>query len=598
MEEQMRKQLLTVMLTMLCLGGVTEFARAQGMEGYGGGIKLFLNKDSTSFIRMLMWSQIQVRLQNQNPGTASGSNNPNETAAFDVAIRRSRMLFHGQIGERMLLFWIIGINNQTFNSGGFGLAAGADGPTDGKRQSAFVHDAWTEFKFSRELFVGAGLLTWSGLSRQSNWATLNFLGYDSPAYGWVNLDATDQFARMLGVYAKGMVGKFNYRALLNKPFTIPNPGLVAGVGPNAGAATNTNSPAWAAALTGLPNAYNIAQWAGDNNRLLYQLYVNYDFFEQESSVLPFMVGSYLGTKKVFNIGAGFQYHPRAMWHNTNPYQDAASRTNAFNTLLARNAVVRNNFYATNSTVQTAIRNGINAGIFPTTAAGPGIAPLNSNPDGSPLNNDPFYAGFATLSDTARTAIQNTFVDTAYTNQFHWAVDYFLELPFRYQANGLPDPTGWSISSYGVFYKMNFGPNYVRNIGFLPIGQANSGGAAFYQQPEFNGAANGFPVHGTGTVFYTQWGILTPKSYTEGWGRFQPYVCFSYVNFDRLADPYMMPELGLNWVLSGQNAKITFHWRPRPVYGRAISVEPGREFLGGMQIIERKNEFITQFHMYL
>jgi hypothetical protein len=36
-------------------------------------------------------------------------------------------------------------------------------------------------------------------------------------------------------------------------------------------------------------------------------YVEYQFLDEESNTLPFKVGSYLGTKKVFNIGAGF-YH--------------------------------------------------------------------------------------------------------------------------------------------------------------------------------------------------------------------------------------------------------------------------------------------------
>ncbi|MDX2130399.1 MAG: hypothetical protein SFU91_15290 [Chloroherpetonaceae bacterium] len=565
-------------------------AVAQGMDGYGGGIKVFLNKDSTSFIRLLMWSQIQTRFMTQNPGSAS-VNNPNEQAAFDIAIRRSRMLFHGQIGERILVFWIIGVNNQTFNSGGFGLAAGADNFTDGKRQSAFVHDAWTEFKWSRELYIGAGLLTWSGLSRQTNWATLNFLGYDSPAYGWVTLDATDQFARMFGIYAKGSIGKLNYRAVLTKPFAIPNPGIAG--------ATGATPPNWAAGLTTLPNAYNIAQWAGDNNRLLYQAYVNYDFWEQESAVLPFMVGSYLGTKKVFNIGAGFMFHPRAHWSLSRPEGNARD---ILNQVLSRESGAAARFNSLSTANRTAIVNGLNAGIFPTTTAtGPGAAPLNSNPNGSPLNSNAFYGAFNawnTLSASDVNAVREAFIDTSYTNQFHFAVDYFMELPFEEKADGSPDPKGMSWTSHGAFYRLNFGPNYVRNIGFLPIAQANPGNAALYQQPEFNGPANGFPVHGTGTVLYMQNGLLLPYEFTEGWGRLQPYAAISYVNFDRLAEAFIMPELGLNWILSGQNAKITLHWRPRPIYGRAISVEPGRELLGGMQRIGTEHEVITQFHIYL
>ena len=41
----------------------------------------------------------------------------------------------------------------------------------------------------------------------------------------------------------------------------------------------------------------------------YAGYFDYQLFDEESNFLPFKVGSYLGTKKVFNIGAGFFYHP-------------------------------------------------------------------------------------------------------------------------------------------------------------------------------------------------------------------------------------------------------------------------------------------------
>ena len=41
----------------------------------------------------------------------------------------------------------------------------------------------------------------------------------------------------------------------------------------------------------------------------YAGYFDFNFLDQESNFLPFKVGSYLGTKKVFNIGAGFFLHP-------------------------------------------------------------------------------------------------------------------------------------------------------------------------------------------------------------------------------------------------------------------------------------------------
>lgn len=48
-----------------------------------------------------------------------------------------------------------------------------------------------------------------------------------------------------------------------------------------------------------------------NTKLSKAGYVEYQFFDTESNLLPYKVGSYLGTKKVFNIGAGFYNAPDA-----------------------------------------------------------------------------------------------------------------------------------------------------------------------------------------------------------------------------------------------------------------------------------------------
>ena len=45
---------------------------------------------------------------------------------------------------------------------------------------------------------------------------------------------------------------------------------------------------------------------------VYQGYIDYNFFDQESNLLPYKVGTYLGSKKVFNIGAGFFSHPNGV----------------------------------------------------------------------------------------------------------------------------------------------------------------------------------------------------------------------------------------------------------------------------------------------
>ena len=540
-----RAALATTLLTGPALLAAPTALAAQGLDGYGGGPKIYLNKDSTSFLRITLWSQVWTRWQQMNPGTMVNGN-PNTESVKDLGIRRTRILMHGQITPRILVFWIIGANNQAFNSGGLqggDVGAGTSG-IDGKRPQVFVHDSWGEFRVTKgpQLHVGGGLLTWSGLSRMTNAATLNFLMVDAPIYNWTTIDASDQFARTFGLYAKGtLFRRMNYRAILTKPFAIvggqqgattttasvsvrvPRPGLpdttiVAPVAINVGDNAATN------ALVATPARFNIANWNPNNHTLMPQLYVNWDFFDVESQTLPFAVGSYLGTRRVFNVGAGFQYHPAAM-----------------------------RFVRPRETVTVG---GVTRPVSPTEAPNP----------------QPVGAG--TLAPGTPAASFNG--DWVETPMRHWAVDAFLDLPLRHD--------GDAITAHTAYYNMDYGKNYVRNIGIMPVGVANPGatvtegdGRTAFQhaQPSFGGGGTAYPIHGTGHVWYTQAGYLLPRRWTRGLARFQPTAALSYVDFERLGERYLMPELGLNWILAGQNAKVQLQWRNRPMYESATATTDGR-----------------------
>ncbi len=479
-----------------------------GTENYKNGLRLYLNKDSTSFIRLLVWSQIRTRWQAQNPNT-SINGNANVPETWDIGIRRSRILLHGQLSPRLLVFWIIGANNQTFVNG------------------------------------GGGLLTWSGLSRGSNAATLNFLTLDSPLYGWALLDANDQFARTFGLYAKGETGKLSYRAVLTKPFAIPESATgwtAATPAQQAGVSPRTTLSGRSAGLISLPNAYNISAYnACINNQPLWQLYTSYDFWEQESPVLPFMVGSYLGTRKVFNIGGGFMIQPEAMW----------SRQPRGLTALPGEigAGLRP------GQLDTLALDVISNGVYPTAAR--------------------YYSS---LNEADRITLMRSAADTARHDMRLFALDSFMELPM-----GAGDNKS-SITAYAAYYWFNFGPNFVRHAGTMNLGAANPAGSVNSSPATFNGPGTAYPVWGTGNVFHLQAGYLFPKRWTRGFGRLQPYGTVSYANFRRLNDSYTMPEAGINWILAGQNAKITLHYRPRPIFSAAT----GTDQLGGMNRTGHRN----------
>jgi len=245
-------------------------------------LTLKLSEDGSKYVRFLIWHQFWATLNQDNPGTVDVNEREINTTT-DVVLRRSRFLAYAQVSPRFLILTHWGINNQSFING----ATPPNGPNStaipgnqGKKPTMFIHDAWTEYELAKDkLYIGAGLHYWNGVSRLSSHSTLNFMSADAPIFNWYNIEATDQFARQFGIYAKGQVGRFDYRFHLNKPFV------------NGPVATPQNMSA---------NAVNVASetWAPGG-------YVNYMFFDKENNKLPFFVGSYMGAKKVFNIGAGF-----------------------------------------------------------------------------------------------------------------------------------------------------------------------------------------------------------------------------------------------------------------------------------------------------
>lgn len=278
-------------LTFIGLALLSSTLYSQGSPDYGSGLKLNLNPEGGKYVRFILWNQIWLRHTEMNPGTMVSDDATKNT--WNIGNRRLRALAYAQITKRYMVLMHFGINNQTFINGGAPGTTGTGGYGNGKKPQMFIHDAWNEYavvlpgdagEFS--LSLGAGLHYYMGLSRMTMASTLNFLTVDSPIFTWPLIDNSDQFARQMGMFAKGKYGKFEYRFSLNKPFAT-------NIAP-----INVTNPA--------------ARVAVDNNgnpEFSKAGYVEYQFLDSESNLLPFKVGSYLGTKKVFNVGAGF-YHQK------------------------------------------------------------------------------------------------------------------------------------------------------------------------------------------------------------------------------------------------------------------------------------------------
>ena len=244
----------------------------ESVDGRAKKLQVSLNEDGSLYFRFAMWLQVWTRAMQLNPGTEVLGKQ--DLWYGDVGLRRARFLAFGKIFPRTFVLMHIGINNQSFRNA--------------RKPQVYFHDAWVEFEASKKGYfsMGGGLLYWNGISRMSNASTITFMSLDAPIVNWPTIERTDQFARQLGLYAKGKAGLFDYRIAVVRPF----------------------STAVFDSTTGLP-ASTTGNYNDRANTWGYSGYFQFQFLDIESNVLPYTVGTYIGAKKVFNWGFGGHAQP-------------------------------------------------------------------------------------------------------------------------------------------------------------------------------------------------------------------------------------------------------------------------------------------------
>jgi hypothetical protein len=441
-----------------------------GGSNYGRGMTLVLDDEGKKYIRFLMWNQVWTNFTQNNPGTVSVQNrgpNPSyeqlEDDSLDIGLRRTRFLAYSQLTEKYLILLHFGINNQTFTNGG-GSGTGGFGPYGvGKKPQIFVHDVWNEYAVIPQsecgvfsLSMGAGLHYWNGVSRKSSASTLGFMALDAPVFAWPNIEFSDQFARQLGWYAKGKFHDLNYRVSVNHPFNTDDGNSLY----QEDADGNLVNP---------DRAFNIA-----SDTLAYAGYFEWQLWDEESNLLPYKTSTWLGEKSVFNLGAGFYFHPNA------------------------------------------------SGILD---------------DAGQLNKQ---------------------------HQLALGFDCYLDKPVG--------DYGAAFTFYGVYYIYDYGDNYFRNIGIMNTGRLGTKDflAAEGVTPTISGAGNAQPFLGTGEILYMEAGYVLPTPLlAQRFGRLQPFGAFTHKNLAFLDDPAFNWDMGLNYLIDGHRAKLTFQYSLRPQFFERI-----------------------------
>jgi len=249
-------------------------------------LKINLNADGSHYFQFTVMNQTWVRFNESNPYTLVEGKPKDNTV--DIGLRRTRFQAFGQLTDKVFIYFQFGMNN--FNSQ---FNTGAN-----RKLAAFFHDALCEYKVSKgnQLKIGGGLTIANGLSRFSQPSVSSIMTMDVPVFAQATVDQTDQFSRKLSFYARGQVGKFDYRFILSDPFPITSSGTTNQLNKNASFATV-------------------------GHQLQPQAYLIYQFFEQENHTTPYMTGTYLGKKKIFNIAVGGTYQQDAMWRQENAGTD-------------------------------------------------------------------------------------------------------------------------------------------------------------------------------------------------------------------------------------------------------------------------------------
>lgn len=248
-----------------------------------GDLNVKLDETGDRFLKFGLNSQVWLRSIENNPGTLV--NGLPQENTYDAGLRRMRVTMQAQLSPAYQIYIQLGINNQSFISGG---GTGTGGSGQGKKPQIFFMDAYNELAIIPQkdfitkkandfnLYLGAGLHGYNGISRLSNASTGKLLMADLPVFNYPNIEVSDQFSRQLGMFVRGEYDKINYRFSVNKPFATNNQ-------PKIGQIVDNNQ----------------------TGKLSYSGYAMYQFFEKETSSTAFLSGFYLGTKKVMNFGLGF-----------------------------------------------------------------------------------------------------------------------------------------------------------------------------------------------------------------------------------------------------------------------------------------------------
>lgn len=260
-------------------------------------LRIPLSKDEKQYLQFTLLNQVWFRGNESNSGTTVLGDLQKNTV--DLGLRRTRFQLFGEIAPKTFVYFQFGQNN-------FNRVVAMNG---NRKNTFFIHDALCEYRIGKsQQKIGGGLTIANGLSRFSQPSISTIMGLDVPVFAQATVDQTDQFSRKLSIYSRGQVGKVDYRVVFSDPFPVQSNG------------------------SAQPVLGDNATFALKGHHWQYQGMLAYQFFEHEQNQTPYMHGTYLGNKKVFNISVGGIFQKGATW-NTVSNGATGKKDTVFNNMI-------------------------------------------------------------------------------------------------------------------------------------------------------------------------------------------------------------------------------------------------------------------------
>lgn len=234
-------------------------------------LKFQLNEDQDQYIKISGSAQLWLRYTDMNPGSLVKGEERKDLV--ELSVRRFRLNFEGNLSEKIKVNVLLGNNNINYYTY--------------EDFEIKVLEAYVDYQVNRHLGVGIGKQGWTGLSRFAAPSFTESLAHDIGFTPIPLVVAYDDILRRWGVYARGIIQDFDYRVSLSRPFAPSGKGR----DPVEGQATFS---------TEQPNYQ-------------FSTYVKYQVFEHEPQLSAWAPGTFLGKRKILNLGAGFLHQPNTTW---------------------------------------------------------------------------------------------------------------------------------------------------------------------------------------------------------------------------------------------------------------------------------------------